>query len=251
MYGITRPTATRLTSDPRYEGSPVWSRDGSLIYFSADWKDYPAVYSIRADGSGQAQSVYDGAGSGSLWWARSVAPDGKALMVSGVVDKLGSELRVLPLDSSGAPVPPAAAFRSSPAHESDGRFSPDEKWVAYMCDESGRPEIYIAPYPQSATGPKVQISSGGGNTARWSPSGDKLYYIDSAPRQIEGSTRKLMVVDLATPAAFASPPAPKVLIEVSEEIVDYGVTPDGKRILVVLMPSDRPPMRVIVNGLPR
>ena len=42
-------------------------------------------------------------------------------------------------------------------------FSPDGRWVAYSSDESGRPEVYVQAFP--GPGPKIQISSGGGNDA--------------------------------------------------------------------------------------
>ncbi len=38
--------------------------------------------------------------------------------------------------------------------------------MAYLADESGREEVYVAPYP--GPGRKVRISSEGGHSVRWS-----------------------------------------------------------------------------------
>ena len=45
-------------------------------------------------------------------------------------------------------------------------FSPDGRWLAYASNESGRPEVYVRPFP--GPGGKWQISTGGGNLPTWS-----------------------------------------------------------------------------------
>jgi hypothetical protein len=54
-------------------------------------------------------------------------------------------------------------------------FSPDGRWLAYSSNESGRFEIYVLPFP--GPGPRVQVSSDGGNVPRWSPTRNELYYV--------------------------------------------------------------------------
>jgi Tol biopolymer transport system component len=34
--------------------------------------------------------------------------------------------------------------------ERNGQFSPDGKWIAYESNKSGRPEIYVQPFPGRA-----------------------------------------------------------------------------------------------------
>ena len=67
-------------------------------------------------------------------------------------------------------------------------FSPDGRWVAYVGQEGGRPEIFVAPFPW--TGAKWQISNGGGASPRWSSDGKELYYFDLtglAAVEVDGS----------------------------------------------------------------
>ena len=57
-------------------------------------------------------------------------------------------------------------------------FSPDGQVVAYVSDESGRPEVYASSFPVPVT--KVRVSSGGGGGSEpvWAPDGSAIYYRD-------------------------------------------------------------------------
>jgi Tol biopolymer transport system component len=54
-------------------------------------------------------------------------------------------------------------------------FSPDGRWLAFTSIETGRREVYAAPFPTPSA--KWQVSTGGGSSPRWSPDGKELYYI--------------------------------------------------------------------------
>ena len=53
-------------------------------------------------------------------------------------------------------------------------FSPDGHWLAYISDESGRPEIYVKPYP--GPGGKWLISTEGGTEPAWNRNGRELFF---------------------------------------------------------------------------
>ena len=44
-------------------------------------------------------------------------------------------------------------------------LSPDGRWLAYVSDESGQPEVYVQPFPDP--GPRRQISTSGGREPLW------------------------------------------------------------------------------------
>lgn len=248
LYGVERPTAAKLTTDARWESAPEWSRDGSLVYFSWDKNDTPEVFSIRADGSGEIKSIYGPGSGGRTWYPGSATRDGKSLLVFGGVDKLGMEIRVLPFEGATEAGGSAAPFQSSPANEYYPAASPDGKWVAFASDESGRSEVYVAPFP--GPGPKVQVSSGGSQPV-WAPDGRTLYFaqVNASAMSDQGPWR-IMAVDLSSPNSFKAPPAPTVAVEAPEVIGDYDVAPDGKRFLLLLSPIETPAFRVILNGVP-
>jgi serine/threonine protein kinase/Tol biopolymer transport system component len=65
-------------------------------------------------------------------------------------------------------------FIQSPANDMAAVLSPNNKWLAYTSDESGRPEIYVTSFPEP--GGKWQVSNGGGGSASWSADGKQIYY---------------------------------------------------------------------------
>jgi hypothetical protein len=56
-------------------------------------------------------------------------------------------------------------------------ISPDGRWLAYVTDESGQPEVYVRPFPNVEAG-RVRVSTDGGDMAAWSRSGSELFYVD-------------------------------------------------------------------------
>ena len=66
-------------------------------------------------------------------------------------------------------------FIATPDDETNGDFSPDGRWVAYVSDESGRKEVYAASFPDATR--RVRVTSEGGAQPRWSRDGRELFYI--------------------------------------------------------------------------
>ncbi len=83
------------------------------------------------------------------------------------------------------------AFLQSPANELGAVLSPNGKWLAYMSDESGRYEVYVAAFPDP--GGKWQVSNGGGSSPSWSADGKQIYY---------SIGDKLMLVNIQNPDSF-------------------------------------------------
>jgi hypothetical protein len=68
----------------------------------------------------------------------------------------------------------AVDFEASTQDEFAARFSPDGRWVAYTSGESGRPHVYVRPFP--GPGARVQVSLEPAGSPVWDPSGDRLFY---------------------------------------------------------------------------
>ena len=89
-------------------------------------------------------------------------------------------------------------YLQTPFNESQARFSPNGKFVAYVSNESGPNEVYIQSFPRSMT--KIQVSANGGTHPEWNQEGSELYY----GRQEQDGTWSLMVAkvtgDRAGPA---------------------------------------------------
>ena len=59
--------------------------------------------------------------------------------------------------------------------EFQGTFSPDNRWIAYVSDETGKREVYVQGFPVS-TG-KWKISEDGGDQPLWRRDGKELFYL--------------------------------------------------------------------------
>src|SRR5262249_3885221 len=107
-------------------------------------------------------------------------------------------LWVMELSGASAPVP----FRRTRFAEGFGQFSPDGRWLAYLSDESGKRELYVAPFPGPAA--RVRLSSGGADAPRWSRDGKELFYFSAR--------RKLMAVDVRG-LSRSEPGTPRTVLE--------------------------------------
>jgi serine/threonine-protein kinase len=59
--------------------------------------------------------------------------------------------------------------------EENGDLSPDDAWVAYQSDPEGETAVYVRSFPEP--GPAVRVSPGRGSSPRWSPEGDRIYFM--------------------------------------------------------------------------
>src|SRR5262245_26308050 len=66
-------------------------------------------------------------------------------------------------------------YISTPFSETQPQLSPDGRWLAYYSSESGRPEVYIQPYP--ATGERWKASTNGGIEPQWRHDGKELFFL--------------------------------------------------------------------------
>lgn len=66
------------------------------------------------------------------------------------------------------------AIATTGFNESDARLSPDGRWLAYVSDESGQPDVYVLPQPR---GPRLRVSFAGGSRPRWSRDGRAVFLL--------------------------------------------------------------------------
>jgi Tol biopolymer transport system component len=97
--------------------------------------------------------------------------DGRFLTYYRTDPKTGLDIWVLPLDGDRKPFP----LIQTEFNESQSQFSPDGRWVAYVSDETGGPQIYVQSFPK-LTG-KWQVSTDGGTQPRWRHDGKELFYL--------------------------------------------------------------------------
>ncbi len=169
IFDLQRETRTRLTFEPGVHMPLAWSPDGKRLAYSAPGADGVVRVRVKnSDGSGQSETPW---AESANFAATSWSPDGKYLLAQHATVDTRGDIHLLPWAGERKP----QAYLATPVYEGEGQFSPDGKWIAYASDESGRYEIYVAPFP--ATGAKWQISNvGEASSPRWRRDGKELFF---------------------------------------------------------------------------
>jgi serine/threonine-protein kinase len=205
-FDLVRGTDTRITPPGARTNTPVWSPDGSRIYYSSERKGPWQPFSRASDASDQEQPVSP-VQSVNLFDA---SLDGRNLSAEVVRKESGADLAILSTDGR------LRDLVRGDADETQGHFSPDGKWIVYSSDESGQREVY-ARSTENVPG-RWQISTDGGTNARWVTPGEIVYL----------KSDKLMAVAVKTAPVFSAG-TPQVLFE--HNIADYDVARDGRIVI--------------------
>jgi serine/threonine protein kinase len=151
--------------------TPRWVSDDTLVYMMAD-----GVYQKRVDRNDPPTVV---------WSASESDADEKPAVLMGGDYGNGSLMILANWDGQtdfdlwtlrpGEDSDPEVLVRI-PGQQQDPSLSPDGKWVLYSSEETGRFEVYV--HSVEDLGERRVVSSGGGQTPRWSPDGTEIYYVD-------------------------------------------------------------------------
>jgi eukaryotic-like serine/threonine-protein kinase len=248
---LARGTVTRVTFNS-HSFDEAWHPDGRHITFSmapvASNVGAPAstataeIATTTANGTGDVEHLVTSKGS-NMWpnWS----PDGKVLVYQvGSPPATNADIWMMPMDTRKA-----VAYIHGAANEGHPAFSPDGKWVAYTSDESGRPEIYVQPYP--ANGDKWTISTAGGVQPQWRGDGKELFFLTPS--------LQIAAVDINVKADRFDAGVPRPLFTSRALLVagvmspyrSYAVTRDGQAFLIIEPASEQAqrhdPLMVILN----
>lgn len=231
IYDVSRQSASRLTSVDAPDVKPLWSSDGKRIVFSSKRGNTFHIFSKTVEGTAPEEPLVTTDGDKFVeHWSR----DGRYLTAT----ILRSGLWIIPLDRGRKPWRARADTRAATWHS---EFSPDGRWLAYMSDESGSPEVYVEPFP--ATGSRWQVSPRGGAEPHWRGDGKELFYLSA-----DGS---LMTADVSVPGWRSASPTPLFRVSVPDLAgnLDYSPGPGGQTFVVNVFVADPlvPPIDVVVN----
>ncbi len=111
----------------------------------------------------------------------------------------------------------------TPFTELAAQLSPDDRYVAYVSDESGEFDVYVRPFPKGEL--KWTVSTDGGKQPRWSRDGKELFYA-------EGST--LMTVSVSMAPTFSVRSATRLFEQprlAGGRYPQYDVSEDGRQFI--------------------
>ena len=213
--GDIEPLTFALAAD----SDPVWSPDGSRVAFRSMQDGQPNVF-VRTVRDQDAKDEWllksDLDETPTDWQGARVlfhAPDpGTGFNVWALAQATGVREKIV----------------SGGFNETDARLSPDGQWIAYVSDESGRPDIYAV---RSSGGGRTRVSFAGGARPRWGRDGQSLFFLRDAQimrSALSGGTRFI---------------TPELVIE-ARGIRDFDVA-HRRDALVALMPVSAGPAPIV------
>jgi Tol biopolymer transport system component len=143
-------------------------------------------------------------------------PDGRTLVFSTLSPGTGEDVWSIPV-TGGEPV----ALVATPAAETQAVVSPDGRWLAYVTDASGQPQVVVDRL--AAPGRPQPVTVDGGVEPRWRRDGRALF--------VRGGAR-IYRIDLAIDGDRLTPSSPQPTGERVLGLRSWDVAPDGRRLLV-------------------
>ncbi len=230
-----RQVISRLTADAVDAYFPVWSPDGRRIAYESEPEGSESIYVQEADGSrapelllSQRDRNFNATGWSSDGRLLFLTSRGKrdARMDLWVYDFTAHLARELLTDAS--------------ASLSEATPSADGKWLAYVSDESGNPEVFVRPLP--ALDRKWKISQGGALHPHWRRDGRELVFVGLADRAV-------MAVDVVPGRDGLEVGIPRRLFEPRTQLLGLAPSADHTRFLAGIIPGDvrTEPIRVLLG----
>jgi eukaryotic-like serine/threonine-protein kinase len=206
---VERGATTRLTHGG-IDVAPVWSADGSSVFYAASKRGPFEVWTRDASAASPEKQVLSAAGRQRHLFPTSVTRDGLIACTESGGPSRG-DIVVMPV-RGGSPV----ATVQTPFDETAGMLSPDGRLLAYQSDESGRWEVYLL---RIADHDRTPVSTAGGTAAFWSSDGRTLFY--------RGGGRLVSVAIDAIAGRIGAP----VDVTALEDHAVAGIAPDGRILL--------------------
>jgi serine/threonine protein kinase/Tol biopolymer transport system component len=207
IFDTARGVATRFTFDPASDLAPVWSADGAKVAFSSMRTGIGDLYVTETATPANAKKL--GTSPGDLFEPTDWSRDGELVFAD---DYRKTDVDILTFSTRTGEAKPYVSTRF---RETSAALSPDNAFIAYVSDESGRNEVYVEQFPTHAR--RRQISTAGGQIPRWRGDGRELFYV-----ALGGD---MMSVDMGSETA-----TPKPLFHLPG--FTYDVTRDGQRFVV-------------------
>jgi serine/threonine-protein kinase len=216
VYDLILGTRLRISEEGGWD--PVWDPGGEFVAFHAMTSNTLEFDGFRApaDGSAPPEQLFRLAEvTAPQVWLR----DGRLLARGTHPERQGADW-----------------------NENHPAISPNERWLAYVSNQSGTGEVQVRPFDNDATA-AIRVSAEGREPA-WHPDGDRLYFwedIDFVEVRVRADDR---FEELSRTVLFSDP----TYLE-SQLWANYDVHPDGERFVIARVEgtAETPEGLIVVN----
>ena len=215
-------------------GNAVWLPDSLSLIGSSSRSGVWNLYRVTLEG--EMTAIHPGE---LEQWVGSTSSDGRTLAYYVIHPQRARDILSLRLDDPDREPLPLIV---TDANERAPQISPNDAWLAFVSDQSGRDEIYLTTFPRP--GRHWLISRDGGREPLWSEDGRTLYYregdailglrIGPPPDPSPGAARVILRGDFAREVA-GNP--------------NYDVSGDDRRFVLIKRPFGDDARRIrLVTG---
>jgi hypothetical protein len=230
VYDLSNGRENQLTFDGNVNG-PIWTPDGR--YIVAGRNRGGGMVWMRSDGASTPQPIF--ADNHHRQGPFSFTRDQKRLAFMETEDDTARKYHLwtapVETDATGLHFGKAEPFSHTPgADERHPAFSPDGHWLAYTSTETGVTQIWVRPFPGSASSGRWQVSKNGGTYPQWTQDGRHLFFrTDENKVMVADCTMNKDTFASANVHAWSATP----LADIGPQ-ANFDVAPDGKRVIGIL-----------------
>jgi dipeptidyl aminopeptidase/acylaminoacyl peptidase len=232
----TRGVTTRLTSDPVNDAGALWWPDGTRILFRSNRAGFNDLFVKGVDDVRPEEIFFKGGVTDLANMLLTDFSQNGHVMFTNSGAGSSWDLWDLPTET----LHPQAVLKT-PFDEYQGVLSPDSRFLAYVSEESGVPQVYVQSFPNGEQ--RAQVSSHGGSEPQWRADGRELFFLRA--------DRMMMAVPVSLSPTFQGR-EPMPLFQTRVPILanpfrwHYDVSADGQRFLVNTAPESVPPPAIHV-----
>jgi eukaryotic-like serine/threonine-protein kinase len=223
---LDRPGLRRVVAIPDADIiQPVLSKDGRRVAFGRRGRSADdGIYVKNLDDASPARKLVGLPPDDIRTQPWCFTPDGSGVIVNHAGADGKADLYFIATPAGGETLSEMKPIVVGPGDEYAARVAPDGRWLAYASDESGRAEVYIAPFASGrVVGESLRVTKSGGAFPFWSADSRTIRYSD-----MSGRTMSMPVT--TTPALSTGSPTP-VFDAVKLKVLTSELLPDGRQLV--------------------
>ena len=235
---LSRNLGRRVTDGQPADGTPLWDPDGQHVVFNS--QRFGGGPTRQAVNGGKAEPLFTNGENGVvLSWTR----DRRYLLLRRESATSRTDLIAVTIGGESREIVVAQSL----SDETEGQFSPDGRWVAFVSNDSGRAEVFVQSFPDGQA--RTQVSTTGGTQVRWSADGREIFYVAQDGRMMAVS----IALNGTSPEVERPVPLFQTHLGTGTNVLgykpQYAVSRDGRFLLNTAIESARAPIVVAVNWM--